>query len=244
MNIIICDDELYWSEELKTAIIKWAEIRNIHIKHQIFAIPQELLRYLANNHDVDVLFLDITFGEQFIDGMTLAKHLRKTGFTIPIIFITADSLRAADGYLVEAMGFLSKPIEESRLSLFLDRIVRLESSRKIIKLVADGQVINMYQKELVYVEIKDHTVTYHTEKGNLSFRGTLSKVLSQLDVRYFIQIHRSYIVALEKIDSIKTSYPHSVNLHTFKKLINLPVSRKYISRLIEVYSDDLLEKTI
>jgi len=176
--------------------------------------------------------------------MTLAKHLRKMGNTIPIIFVTVDSLRAADGYLVEAMGFLSKPIDEGRLSLFLDRIIKCRKNQRIIKIVAENRLNNVYQKDIMYAEIIDHTVIYHTVKGSLTLRGTLGEVLALLGDEYFVQIHRSYVIALDKIDNIKTTYPYSVSLLENNGLVDLPVSRKYINKLLEVFSDDVLEKMI
>lgn len=82
-----------------------------------------------------------------VDGMTLAKHLRQMGNTIPIIFVTVDSLRAADGYLVEAMGFLWKPIDEGRLSLITsvkhtdEGMFSAEQWNKILSGIANGSIV-------------------------------------------------------------------------------------------------------
>ncbi|WP_312448147.1 LytR/AlgR family response regulator transcription factor [Lacrimispora sp.] len=244
MKVVICEDEQYWTETLKTSIAKWAAARKVPFHCDSFVLPQELINHLTKNLDTDVLFLDISLGEQVVDGMTLAKHLREMGNTIPIIFVTVDSLRAADGYLVEAMGFLSKPIEEVRLSLFLDRIIKRQKNQRIIKIAAENRLNNVYQKDIVYVEIIDHTVIYHTVKYKLTLRGTLGEVLVLLGDEYFVQIHRSYVIALDKIDNIKTTYPYSVSIHENNGLVDLPVSRKYINNLMEAFSDDVLEKMI
>lgn len=244
MKIVICEDEQYWSEALKLSISNWAISRKVDFHCDSFSSPHDLTSHIADNADTDVLFLDISLGEKVVDGMTLAKRLRKMGNTIPIIFVTVDSLRAADGYLVEAMGFLSKPIDESRLSLFLDRIIKRQKSQRIIKIMSEGRINNVYQNDIVYAEINDHTVIYHTMQGSLKLRGTLGEVLALLDTDYFVQIHRSYVVALGKIESIKPTYPYSVILHNNNESVDLPVSRKYIDKLIEVYSDDVLERMI
>lgn len=244
MKIVICEDDQYWSETLKLLISKWAITRKVNYDCVYFSSPYDLINHIADNLDTDVFFLDISFGEKAIDGMTLAKHLRKMGNTTPIIFVTIDSFRAADGYLVEAMGFLSKPIDENRLSLFLDRVIKRQKNKKIIKIMSEGRINNVCQNDIVYAEINDHTVIYHTVQGSCKLRGTLGEVLSLLDADYFVQIHRSYVIALGKIDSIKTTYPYSVTLHKTNKAVDLPVSRKYIDKLIELYSDDILEKMI
>lgn len=244
MNILICEDEHYWSNALKEAISKWAVEKKVEIYCAEFSSPQQVIHHLKMHTDVDVLFLDISLGEEVIDGMSLAKRLRKTGNTIPIIFVTIDSFRAADGYLVEAMGFLSKPMDGNRLSLFLDRILKRQKQRKMIQIMSNGHMISMYQSDIVYVEIIDHIVTYHTTQDTFQSRSTLSTVLMGLDQDSFIQIHRSYLVFMDRIESIKTTYPYSVTLIKNDEVIELPVSRKYITDLLEAYSDDMWEKLI
>ena len=244
MKIAICEDERYWSEVLKTSVSKWAAARKVELDCGCFASPQELINHLKANSDVDLLFLDIALGEKVIDGMILAKRIRKMGSAIPIIFVTSDALRAADGYLVEAMGYLFKPIDEDRLALFLDRIIRRQKRQKVVKIMDEGRVTNFYQKDVVYAEVKDHTIIYHTTQGSISHRGIFSEILANLDDECFAQIHRSFVIALDKVDSIKTTYPYSVDMIKNNETVNLPVSRKYINNLLEMYSDDLLEKMI
>lgn len=209
-----------------------------------FASPQELINHLAKQSDIDVLLLDITLGDEVKDGMSLAKHIRKSGNCIPIIFVTVDSLRATDGYLVEAMGFLPKPIDENRLTLFLDKIIKQKAGKKIIRIATENQMAYIYHSDIVYADIIDHKVTYHTLQSSISLRGTLGEVLAILDDDKFVQIHRSYVIALDKIDSIKTTYPYSVNLLMKGKIISLPVSRNYIKYLMEMYTDDIFERLI
>lgn len=244
MNVIICEDEKYWIQEIKSSLLRWSEARGIDCNCSCFSVPKELITYIESHKDIDLLLLDISLGEKEVDGMTLAKHIRKIGSAVPIIFITSDSTKAAEGYLVEAVGFLSKPIDDTRFALFLDKSVQRQKGRKTIKLISEGHMINIFQKDINYVEIDNHTITFHTVQGNISLRGTLAEVLAELDETSFVQIHRSYVVALDKINSLKTNYPYAVEIVENNKTVYLPVSRKYKERLIEKYSDDILEKII
>lgn len=244
MKVAVCERERYWSETLKTSVTKWASSRKISVLDYYFASPQALLDYMAVHEDMDVVFLDVFLGEEVMDGIALAKKIRKISSSIPIIFVAADSRRAADGYLVEAMGFLQKPVDDGRLGLFLDRLARRQGKRNNIRITTEGRVINVRQDDLVYVEITDHTVTCHTRQGEVSFRGTLGRVQTMLDTDCFIQVHRSYIISIEKIESVKKTYPYSVSLIKNNEVLSLPVGRKYINRLLEVYSNDAWEKVI
>lgn len=241
MKVLICEDNHYWIETIQSLISKWSIQRLVKCELFCLSSPHKVIDYLKHN-DVDVLILDISFGGKKLDGMKLAKYLRLKGHNVPIIFITENIIRAIDGYLVEAIGFLSKPIEERRLSLFLDRIIKNKQINRTIKIMTNGHITSILQQDILYVEVNDHIVTFHTKQNRFQCRGTLSKIVNSLDKDCFVQIHRSYVIALDKIESIKTTYPYAVNLLNKNDIINLPVSRKYIAKLLELYSDNVLEK--
>lgn len=241
MNVVICEDEKYWIGKIKEALHQWASMREIKLYCISFSSPQALIEHLMIHKDIDVLLLDISLGNEEMDGVIAARHIRKMGNQIPIIFITVDSVRAADGYLVEAIGFLEKPINQNRLTLFLDRIAKQKKNQKIIKLITEDSVVNVNQRDILYAEVNDHTIIYHTVQMDISFRGTLKDIHNLLGEESFVQIHRSYIIAKDKINKIKTTYPYSVNVFAGLVTIDLPVSRKYIERLKAIYSDNIME---
>lgn len=244
MKIIICEDESYWSNALRQAVSKWTTSKSIELAFSCFPSSQGLICHLEENSDSDILFLDLDLGEDTIDGMGLAERIRKMGLTIPIIFVTSNPLRAADGYLVEAVGYLEKPINEERLSLFLDRIYEQEHHHKTIMIMDGGHATNINLKDIVYAEVRDHTVIYFTVHGTVSCRGTFSDILKNLGNNGFVQIHRSFVVAFDKIGSINSKYPYSVDLKSNDEIVNLSVSRKYIDNLLEIFSENLLENMI
>ena len=244
MEIVICEDEQYWVDELKAAVYRWAEKRNISVQCPCFSAPQDLVQHLTTDTNTDVMLLDISLGEKVIDGITLAKHIRKMGNKLPIIFVTADSLRATDGYLVDATGFIGKPIDEKRLELFLDRAIKQKEKDKIIRIPTSNGVTAIPQSDITYVEVLDHTIIYHTAITDICHRGTFTDALSNLGDEAFIQIHRAFIIAKDKIFHIKARYPYSVVLLHGTKTIDLPVSRKYIGKLLEMFSEDVWEKML
>jgi len=244
VKIAICEDEEFWIESLLTSVSQWAKIRNIEFTYCKFSSPQILIEFLLNETEIDVVFLDISFGKETIDGIKAANYIRKMGNKIPIIFVTVDSIRAADGYLVEAMGFLSKPIDMRRLTLFLDRIIKNKKSERSIRIQTGNAIVNLRQRDIIFVEVINHTLIYHMIDSNVECRGSLSEMLNLWDSGYFVQIHRSYVISKSKIYNIKTTYPYSVNILKGIEILNLSVSRKYIDKLLEAYSDDILGRII
>lgn len=244
MRIAICEDEEFWVESLLTSVFQWAEIRNIELKYHKFSSPQKLIEFLSNDIGIDVLFLDISFGKEEVDGVNAAKYIRKMGNKVPIIFVTVNLVRAIDGYLVEAMGFLSKPIDVKRLILYLDRIVENQKNERSVNIQTGNEVVNLRQRDIIFVEVINHTLIYHMIDSKVECRGALSEMFSLWDSGYFIRIHRSYAISKDKIYNIKTTYPYSVSLLKGAEIKNLSVSRKYIGKLLEAYSDDVLERII
>jgi len=244
MKIAICEDEEFWIESLLTSVRQWANIRNTELKFQKFSSPQTLIKFLSNETGTDVVFLDISFGKEAIDGMDAAKYIRKMGNKVPIIFVTVDQVRAVDGYLVEAMGFLSKPIDIKRLTLFLDRVIESQKSERSLKIQTGNEIVNLRQRDIVFVEVINHTLIYHMIDSKVECRGSLSEMLNLWDSDCFVRIHRSYVISKDKIHNIKTTYPYYVNLIKGTEIKNLSVSRKYINELLEAYSDDVFGRII
>ena len=244
MNIIICEDELFWSNALRESVHQWAYSRSVEMNCLCCVSPKELLIHLNGDIKTDAILLDITFEDSEIDGVATAKHLRGMGHNIPIIFVTGDSSRASDGYLVEAVGFLSKPIDEKRMFLFLDRIIKQQSSEKTIRIASESETANVRLNDIVYVEVMNHTIIYHTIQSDISLRGTLAEALDQLGKEDFVQIHRAYLIPINKIFNIKTAYPYAVDVLKGLTTINLPVGRKFVGRLLELHADEILEKML
>lgn len=244
VRVIICEDEKYWNDILKASVTKWAESRKTELQCNCFYSPKELINYFVAHSDADAIFLDISLGNEMIDGMATAKQIRKMGNHVPIIFVTVDSARAVDGYLVEAMGFLCKPIDEKRLSLFLDRILKRKKNEKMINFSSESELIVIPQSDVIYAEVINHTIHYHTRKREIKIRGTLTEIIDMLGTEDFIQIHRSFIISKSKINKVKATYPYLVDLLDGNKTVALSVGRKYINKLIEAYSDDVLEMMI
>lgn len=187
MDIIICEDNQDCTYILLNLILKWAKSKNIFLTYKCFSTPQELISYLETTHNFDVLFLDIFFDKSYMNGMELAKYLRRTEIKKPIIFVTSDPTQAVDSYLVSALGFLTKPIDENRLFLFMERLLLTKEVKdKYIEIKIAGQEFKVLQKDIVYIEKIYHTVIFHTLNDELKFRCTLNDVVSKLEMKIFL----------------------------------------------------------
>ncbi|MCL1803444.1 MAG: LytTR family DNA-binding domain-containing protein [Eubacteriaceae bacterium] len=245
MKVAICEDEQYWIELLEATVFEWARERNASLECLKFYEPQALIDRLALCADIDLVFLDILLGEKSISGIGAAKAIRMAGNSIPIIFVTGDVSHALDGYVVGAAGYLSKPADKNRLALFLDRALMQKSNARELRIETESSLKSIKAADISYVEIENHTLTYHTAADSAKERRSLKEALEILgDDDPFVQIHRSYAVAVRKINSIKTTIPYSVTVAKGYSLVELPVSRKHIRQLLDAYSSEVFGQII
>ena len=246
MRIAICEDESYWLNTLQDAISTWAVSRNEAMHIECFTDPFSLLTGLecVSDDTYDLLFLDIAFNETDMDGMEVASCLRNMGRMIPIVFVTANALRADEGYLVEAMGYLTKPIDEGKLTIYLDRALSRIHPARIIEINTQSGITLIPAGDIVYAEVIDKQIVCHTRNQTLSFRSTISQFLEQLGTEDFMQVHRSFLIAKDKICGVKPSYPYRVILAKGDAMTEVPISIKYVASVLSVYSNNVLGRMV
>ena len=136
-----------------------------------------------------------------------------------IIFTTAYSEYALESYELKAVDYLLKPIEFNRLLQAVMKVQQLLEKNSSIK-TSSAEISNdggeltifiksgsefhqLYIQDIKYVESDGNYVTFHTSKGPVLARYKLSEVLEILPKDLFIRIHRSYLVALKHIETVK-----------------------------------------
>ena len=175
-----------------------------------FSNPLEALEAL-HTLPVDVLFLDVQMPE--ITGISLLKVMKKRPL---VVLTTAYSEYALEGYELDVVDYLLKPITFERFLKAVDKITqRLETELKVVAsepqaastppfvFVKDGtKLVKVKLDEILYVEgLKDY-VTIHTPTQKIVTLQRMKALEEQLPAEKFIRIHNSYIVAMNAIDVI------------------------------------------
>ena len=114
IHIAICDDEQAEIDYLSTLVNQWASRKGVAIQLNEFPSAESFLFAYEGQH-TDILLLDIEMGG--MDGVTLAKKIRLMNKEVQIIFVTGYMEYIADGYDVEALHYLLKPVSEEKLVL-------------------------------------------------------------------------------------------------------------------------------
>ena len=160
---------------------------------------------LLQKESVDVLFLDIQMPG--ISGMALMKSLENPPL---VVFTTAYDQYAVEGYEVSAVDYLLKPISPDRFKKAVEKVkdmIRYKKSSSndldYMFIRADYQDIKVMFDDILYVEgLKDYVKVVTKEKRIITLTN-IKGMLEKLPQDRFIRVHKSYIVAKDKVQTIK-----------------------------------------
>jgi len=165
---------------------------------------------ILNSQEIDLVFLDIEMSE--ITGIQMLKSMNRKPM---VIFTTAYENYAMEGYELDVVDYLLKPISFDRFLKAFNKaqeyfLLKKNSSPKdnssfdhgFIFVKSEYQMIKINFKDILYVEgLKDYVKIYNGPKPILSLQN-LKSIESRLPSAHFTRVHKSFIVSLHKIDSV------------------------------------------
>lgn len=160
----------------------------------------EALEVIRKN-ELDLVFLDINMPE--VSGLELKKMLKGE---VKVVFTTAHREFALDGFELQAFDYLLKPITLERLvktiAKYKDALI--PNSEGVIDHIfvrSDRKMVRVILSEIQYIESYSDYVKIHLEDGVVVTRMLISDLETQLPNQLFLRIHRSTIVAINKVRS-------------------------------------------
>lgn len=203
INIAICEDERAEIVYLATLVHKWQTARDVPVRLSEFESAESFLFARESTDALDILMLDIQMGK--MDGLELARRIRKDDELLQIIFITGFPDFIAEGYDVSALHYLMKPVKEEKLFAVLDKaMTRLRNPSRTITLPKAGGDIRINADEVLYAEVLSHTVSLYLINGKEEFQLRISDMETYLGEGFF-RCHRSYIVSMKHVRRVTRS---------------------------------------
>lgn len=226
INIILCDDDRFILK-LATERIN-LEIQEYRLDAQILCVATEsaqVLRFLKTNLGAYLVFLDLDFGAGKLNGIDVAKQIKRENIETKIVFVTNHQEMAmqvlASG--VEPYGFLEKTIEMQKLSEGYRRYIQMAAASinkeepeedKLTLTVGVEETVTIQKEQILYVESEktiSHGITYHTVNGScITVRDSMEHAIQILGEN-FIRVHRSVIANKNQILSMKGTIIHLSN---------------------------------
>lgn len=237
INCVIVDDEPVARNILATFV---AKIPNLNLvkscKNAMEAFE------IANSQNIDLFFLDINMPD--ISGLSLAKTINKKS---KIIFTTAYREYAVDGFDLQAVDYLLKPIAFDRFLQAVNKFFETQSvivkqfdveeasvKNDYIFVRSERKMVKINFDEILYVESLSDYIKIHTKNKVLVTRETISNLEMKLPSQQFLRIHRSYIVNLNKTDSYTNEF-----VEIEKNAI--PISRTYKENVLKKLTENSLK---
>lgn len=220
MRIAVCDDEELFRIEFKSVLDK--VLINAEYNIDTFSGGSSLYEAFLKN-PFDLVFLDIEMPG--IDGITLAKRLRAVSENVQIVFLTSHIEYALEGYEVNALRYLVKPVDMNKLSEVLKYIQDKKNNSRQIMIKQEGEDIVIDISDIIYMESMDKNVKIVTSKSEYITRYNISDYEEELKNSGFLRIHRGYLISLSKVKKIVK------NDVVMDGDISLPVSRSNIKTL-------------
>lgn len=173
---------------------------------------------MIHEQEIDLIFLDIQMPD--LTGIQLARILdRQPGSNGPrVIFTTAFNNFALEGYKVDALDYLLKPFNYEEFLIAANKgrayaelvkpaqqaTIQTEQEEEYIFLKVEYHLVRVAIKDILYIEgLKDYVKVYLENADKAILTLTSLKVLEQkLSAKIFMRVHRSYIVSLEKVNSV------------------------------------------
>ena len=198
-RIAIVDDNNADAEYVHSLLKAWAKDRQTVVQAERFISAESFLFQYSENNAYDILLLDIEMGA--MDGVSLARRLRRENETVQIVFITGYSDYISEGYEVSALHYLMKPVKEDRLFAVLDRAAqRLHKAERVLTLELGGEMLRVPLRQIRYVDVHLNYVTVHA-KADYRVKKPLGEIAAALDER-FHRVGRSAIVNLSCVSRI------------------------------------------
>lgn len=151
----------------------------------------------------DIIFLDIRMPG--MDGMQLARAIRKTDPKVVIVFITSLAQYAIEGYSVNAMDYVLKPVSYEEFKLKITRILHKVATHEETTILCsrDKTKFKINIDNVYYLESNIHQVIVHTLDGEYYRYGSMSEMEKELKDRNFKKINSCFLVNMLYVSGVK-----------------------------------------
>jgi DNA-binding LytR/AlgR family response regulator len=246
LNTIIVDDEPLARDILETYIEQIPELNLIAKCSNALEANNEL-----QNNQIDLMFLDIQMPQ--ITGTDFLKSLNNPPM---VVFTTAYPNYAIEGFELDALDYLLKPISLDRFMKAVNRALEMKAllsggstetaevvdhpdgeKEDFIFVKSDKKLIKIHYSDIIYIEgLKDYVIIRCKENRVITLQ-TMKSLESKMPTKIFKRIHRSYIVNLDEINAI---VGNMVEVEEKGQTKNLPIGKNYKDELLAIVNKNRL----
>ena len=237
MRICLVDDDSTQLDYLKIIIEKWATRYNVNVHINFYHSSEEMLFENNESYPFDMIVLDIQMGK--INGIELAKRIRETDKNVTIAFLSGMADFVFDGYEVQAIRYILKPVKDKQVYELLDYVnTHIIKEKKYLILSISGEKKKINYKDIIYFESMGHYIVLHLINEEYDYKYNISDLCNELADSDFIKTHRSYVVNAKYIEKITKNECELINN------IKVPLSRNSYKSVNEMFINYYKGKTV
>lgn len=185
----------------------------------------------------DIIFMDIQM--KILDGMKAAQLIRKMDESVILIFITNMAQYAIQGYSVNAMDFVLKPVNYNAFSEELSKAVRRlkERTNAHLTIKQEEGMIRLDVNAVTYIECQGHKIMIHAKSGTYNTLGTMKELEQQMLKYKFSRCNNCYLVNLRHVERIQQNI---VTVAGEKLQISRPRKKVFMDALADYVGGEVI----
>lgn len=203
MTIAICEDSERDIQYLIQLLEQYENLHNLKLEIFSFKKAEKFMESLKDNQ-YELVFLDIYLDWDETDGIKIGQELKKNQ-KMDIVYTTVSREFAVESYQIGAIHYLLKPYTYEHLEEAMKRcrFLSKENGKMVSFKVIGSSVLEIKQKEILYMESFDRILEIHTENAKYETYQRLSSMYKMLDSKMFVKPQRSYLVNLSHVKKIR-----------------------------------------
>ncbi len=200
MDIAIVEDEQAHSRLLRQYILEWARKREKTVHIFSYENAGSFL-FCREDRAVDAVFADIQMPG--MNGMEMVRKLRGKDSALPVVFTTGLSDYLREGYEVQALHYLLKPISAEKVFECMDRICSRRDARELFTARTEEGMVKLDLQEVDYCEAQGHYTRFvMADNTEVRVMKSISELESELPEKAFARCHRCYLCNLGNVKQI------------------------------------------
>lgn len=226
LNIAIMDDEQTFCDFLENKLKIWGKETSNIVNISCYNRSDTFIDIWETQKHFDAIFLDIRIKNCDLNGMDVAHKIREQNDDTAIVFTTSIADYLKEGYRVDAVRYLLKPIQDYDFQECMNRLsVKFQTKgNEIFLLKFKGRLIRIPYKDILYFSSLNNYTEIHTKTEPIKYLKKLKYIEDTLPPQ-FVRCHRSVIINIENISAIIG------NTVVMSNDEQLPMSKQYCSEI-------------